>query len=140
MFNKYFEEWEVRPEFEKEFVSLWAGWLGKENYHKLGEVSEKEWGYFNNFIRLIAQEFEMVLVDCHSESLTKIDSIDSTLSTYSESMNKDSKQFSKYVIAPLDCVVTEEWDYTYIIWHKNNGAVERLIPYIKRARLEHFHE
>jgi hypothetical protein len=38
----------------------------------------------------------------------------------------------------LGCVVTEEWDYTYIIWHKNNGAVEKLAPFIKKAKLKHF--
>jgi hypothetical protein len=40
----------------------------------------------------------------------------------------------------LGCVISEEWDYTYIIWHKNNGAVEALAPYIKASRLEHFHD
>ncbi len=53
-------------------------------------------------------------------------------------MNKDDSLFSRYVLPELDCVVTEEWDYTYIIWHKNNGAVEKLAPFITKAKLKHF--
>lgn len=53
-------------------------------------------------------------------------------------MKKDSSLFSKYIIPELECVITEEWDYTYIIWHKNNGAVEALIPYILDSKLLHF--
>ncbi len=60
------------------------------------------------------------------------------LSTYEETMRKDASQFSKFVIPDLDCVLTEEWDYTFIIWHKNNGAVDALRPYILNSMLHHF--
>ena len=62
------------------------------------------------------------------------------LSTDEESMNKESSEFTKLVVPDLGCVISEEWDYTYIIWHKNNGAVDALAPYIKAVGLEHFHD
>lgn len=53
-------------------------------------------------------------------------------------MRKDASLFSKFIIPDLHCVITEEWDYTYIIWHKNDGAVDALMPYILNSRLYHF--
>ena len=53
-------------------------------------------------------------------------------------MNKDASSFSKYIIPDLECVITEEWDYTYILWHKKNGAVEALNPYIIKSGLKRF--
>jgi len=55
MYREYFKDyWEVKSDFNKEFVSLWSGWLGKDDYHKLDEVTENEWEYFNKWIRLIS--------------------------------------------------------------------------------------
>ena len=140
MFGKYFEDWEVKSEYSKEFVSLWNGWLGKENYHKLDEVTEIEWNRFNALINALAKDFDLEVANCENHSLTKVSELESVLSTYEESMNKDPSEFTKLVIPDLDCVISEEWDYTYIIWHKNNGAVEALSPYIKASSLEHFHD
>ena len=53
-------------------------------------------------------------------------------------MRKDSSQFSKFAIPDLQCVISEEWDYTYIIWHKNDGTVDVLKPYILNSKLHHF--
>ncbi len=140
MFSKYFEENEIKSEFRKEFISLWPGWLGDENHNKLDEVSEVEWARFNTLIRLISTNYNMKLVDCKTETISNIDEIEITLSSYKESMNKDSSQFVKYIIQELDCILTEEWDYTYILWHKNNGAIEALNPFITKTGLYHFHE
>ncbi len=137
MYHSYFEDWEVKSSFSQEFVSLWNGWLGEESF-KLDLVTETEWSRFNEFIKLISNSYDIKLVDCKAETLHDIKNIESTLATYTESMNKDASLFSKYVLLELDCVVTEEWDYTYIIWHKNNGAIEKLAPFIKKAKLEHF--
>jgi len=137
MYHSYFLNWEVKENFTKEFVSLWSGWLGEESY-KLDLVTEKEWSKFNEFVKLISQNFELKLVDCDSEKLLDIINIDDTFSNYADSMDKGSSQLSKYVIPELNCVVTEEWDYTYIIWHKNNHAVEQLAPLIKQVKLAHF--
>ncbi len=139
MFSEYFEELEVKSEYTKEFVSLWGGWLGKENCHKLDEVTEDEWARFNNLLRNLAKDFSIERVDCERKLLSKLNNIESVLSNYEESMNKDSSMFTKIVIPNLGCVISEEWDYTYIIWHKNNGAVEALSPYIKASGLKHFH-
>ncbi|MER2493358.1 hypothetical protein [Catenovulum sediminis] len=140
MFSDYFEDWEVKPKYSKEYVSLWKGWLGQENYHKLDEVTESEWARFNEFLRSLAKTFSLELANCENQSLTKIGDIETLITTYDESMEKESSKFIKIVIPDLECVVSEEWDYTYIIWHKNNGAVEALAPYIKASGLEHFHD
>jgi len=138
MFDKYFDDWEVKPQFKREYVSLWPSWLGKENIHMLDQVTKEEWSRFNSFILAISQIYKLGLVDCNAGSVTFPVNIESTLSDYSGSMNKDSSVFSKYVIPELDCVLTEEWDYTYIIWHKHNSAVDALIPYILASKLQHF--
>jgi len=141
MYRDYFiDYWEVKPEFKKEYISLWSGWLGKENLHKLDEVTENEWGRFNTFIKLLTKAFIVKLVDCNLETVSQIPNIENLLSGYKESMDKDSSQFTKYIVPELGCVISEEWDYTYIIWHNNNGALEALIPYIKEAGLYHFNE
>lgn len=123
MFSKYFEDWNIKPDYSKEFVSLWSGWLGEENYYKLDEVTENEWMRFNDWLRVLAKNFSIESVDCKNQSTSKVKDIESVLVGYEESMNKDSTLFTKLVIPELDCVISEEWDYTYIIWHKDNGAV-----------------
>ena len=138
MFNKYFEKWEVKPEFNKEFISLWSGWLGEENLHMLDDVTEEEWARFNNLVRTLSKDFVIKVVDCNKQSITAISDIESVLSNYKESMNKDSSLFIKLVLPELGCVLTEEWDYTYILWHKNNGAVKTLSPYINNSGLKQF--
>ena len=140
MFSEYFEDWQVKPEYSKEFISLWNGWLGKENYHKLDEVREHEWARFNDLLRGLAKVFTLEVANLEMQSLTKVNDIESVLSSYEESMGKESSEFTKLVVPDLGCVISEEWDYTYIIWHINNGAVEALSPYIKAADLEHFHD
>ena len=140
MFSEYFEDWEVKPEFEKEFVSLWSGWLGSEDYHKLDQVTELDWSCFNAFIRDLAVNFKIEHVSLDTKSAVEVKDVESCLSTYKESMDKDESLFTKLILPELGCVISEEWDYTYIIWHKNNGAVEALSPYINQSGLKHFHD
>lgn len=137
-YNQYFEDCEVKPEFVKEFVSLWSGWLGKENLHKLDEVTEREWSRFNDLVRLISKRFKIELLNCESELISSVSDIENTLSTYKEAKEKTASEFSNYILPELGCVVSEDWDYTYIIWHKKNGAVEVLIPLIGEVGLRHF--
>ena len=122
MFSTYFEEWEVKPEYKKEFVSLWSNWLGKENIHRLDEVTEDDWAHFNKWIKHLAQDFTIELVDCEKQSITRVADVESVLSSYEISMNKNSSLFTKLVLPELGCVISEEWDYTYIIWHKNSKS------------------
>lgn len=140
MFSKYFEGWEIKPGYTKEFVSLWPGWLGQENLHKLDEVTEDEWARFNEWVRSLAKDFTLELVDYKSQSTTGITDIENVLSDYKASMNKESSMFTTLVLPELGCVVSEAWDYTYIIWHVNNGAVEILSSYIEKSGLKHFHD
>ena len=53
---------------------------------------------------------------------------------------KDFSQFTHFVIPELDAVFTEEWDYTWILWHRGNGAVEALAPLVADAGLHHWND
>jgi hypothetical protein len=138
MIEDYFLDYEVRPEFNKQFISLWPGWLGTENMHKLDEVTETEWSRFNQLILEIADEFKVGVVDLKTAEVSFLTDIEQALKPYAESMNSSSRDFGRYILPDLDCPLTEEWDYTYILWHKNNGALEKIEPLIKRCELKHF--
>src|ERR1700712_5616969 len=138
MFGNYFEDWEVKREFTKEFVSVFDGWLGTEELHELDDVTENEWKRFNTLINLISERYEIQVVNCERKTCLPVSNVESVLQTYAAAMEKDSSHFTKLVIPSLDCVLTEEWDYTYIVWHKNNGAVEALKPLVTAAGLYSF--
>lgn len=140
MFAKYFEDFEPLEEFDKEFVSLWDGWLGEENLHKLDEVTVKEFERFNTWIRLIYKNFNILEVNLKTETLAEISDVESILSDFESSQDKTSADFFKIVVPELECIISEEWDFTYIIWHKNNGAVDRLSSSIMDAELNSFSE
>jgi hypothetical protein len=139
MISDYFDnEWGVRDEFTKEFISIWSGWLGQENYHQLDEVTEHEWTRFNTLIKLLHHDYELFSINLESNTVEKIRSIDLFLATYHEDMNRTSTEFSRIIIPALNAILTEDWDYTYILWHRNNGAKEALAPLIKKAELFQF--
>lgn len=138
MFDQYFDDWEVKPNFTREYVSLWSSWLGEENLHLLDQVTDKEWSRFNHFISDVSQKFQLGVADCNAGAVTFPAEIDSFLSSHNATKNKDSSQFSKFIIPELECAITEEWDYTFIIWHKNNGAVDALKSSILSSKLRHF--
>ena len=138
MYERYFEGFEVKPAFEKEYVSLWAGWLGLENCYRLDMVTEEEWSRFNCMIEMVSRSFRVGVADPLNETVLFPAHIEGYLSDYKKSMNKSSDEFDRFVIPDLDCVITEEWDYTYIRWHRRNGAVIALEPYILASKLFHF--
>jgi len=138
MYHRYFEDCEVKSEFKKEFVSLWPGWLGQENLHKLNEVTESEWQRFNQLIILLSQRYLLEKADRDKEKLVAVIDVSAALPSFEEALNKDASQFSMFVITELDCVITEEWDYTYIIWYQDERAITELSPLIKAVKLCHF--
>ncbi len=138
MYHQYFSEGEVKPEFKKEFISLWSGWLGDDNYHKLDEVTETEWSRFNHFIKSVSADYLLGLVSLEKMEVCNISDIEKTFSNYLDSMEKDSSKFTIYLCSELDCVISEDWDYTYIIWYKCEETLQKLVPYIKSANLHHF--
>jgi len=140
MLKTYFNDWDVRPEFNKEFVSIFAGWLGKENLYKLDDVTESEWSRFNSLLQLLHQNHGLYIAELSSNTCAKIEDIKTILSSYKESINKPSDQFTKIILPELNAVFTEEWDYTWILWTKNRGAVETLSPLIKDVGLFHWHD
>lgn len=138
MFDQYFSEREVNLEFKKEYISLWPGWLGKENLHALDNVSDEAWSRFNSLILEISQHFSVGLADCALGIVSFPEEIEPFLSSREQAATKDSSSFLKIVVPSLDCIITEEWDYTYILWHRNGAAIVALKPYILNARLYHF--
>ena len=138
IYNRFFEHGEVRSEFTMEYISLWSGWLGMERLHLLDEVSEIEWSRFNQMLLATFKAFRMGVVSRAAETIEFPAELEPLLHDYQASMQKDASQFSQFVIPELDCVITEEWDHTYILWHRNNGALEAIEPLLGDAKLKHF--
>lgn len=138
IYDVFFEHGEVRPVFKKEYISLWSGWLGKERLHLLDEVSEEEWQRFNRMLTSAFKGFRMGVVNRAAESVEFPAQLEPLLSKHREAMQKDTSQFAQFVIPKLDCVVSEDWDYTYILWHRGTGALEAIKPLLSQAGLQHF--
>jgi hypothetical protein len=138
MISEYFDDWEVKDEFSQEFISLWEGWLGRDNFHKLDEVTELEWKGFNLLIKFMHTKFEMYAVDIEKENIYKLIDLNSYLPSYTEDMDRGEINFTTIIIPSLNAVLAETWDYTYILYHKDNGAVEELKPLIKKSNLFNF--
>jgi hypothetical protein len=136
--SEYFDNWEVKEEFSQEFISLWDGWLGRDECYKLDEVTEPEWERFNQLVRLLHSEYEMFAVNLGNETINKLEDIDKYLPTYEEDMDRGQMNFSTIIIPSLNAVLAETWDFTYILYHKNNGTVETLKPLIKKSNLFSF--
>ena len=135
LYAAYFDDWEVKPKFELAYVSLWPGWLGSERAHELDQVTQQDWSKFNKWLKLVADDHEVHAANCKFKSTSLIANIDEILCSYTASMNKESNDFYRFVLPDLNCVITEDWDYTYIIWHQNDGAIEKLIPSITSSGL-----
>ena len=140
IYDVFFERGEVRPVFRKEYISLWSGWLGKEQLHLLDEVSKEEWQRFNRVLIGAFGAFRMGVVNRTAEMVEFPTQIEPLLSEHEEAMQKDASQFAQFVIPELDCVISEEWDYTYILWHRGTGALEAIKPLLSEAKLQHFSE
>lgn len=138
MYDDYFLEYEPRTKFKKEFVSLWDGWLGDKNYSKLDEVTEAEWAKFNSFILLISEKHRVGVANFEMKSIEFPLNISETFSDYEGSMSKSSSEFSTYIIPDLNCMISEEWDYTYIIWHQSSNSLKTIIPLVQASGLYNF--
>ncbi|MES2902974.1 MAG: hypothetical protein V4696_02200 [Pseudomonadota bacterium] len=138
IYDMFFQHGEVRPLFRKEYISLWSGWLGKERLYLLDQVSEEEWSRFNRLLLAAFGAFRTGVVNHAEEAVEFATRLEPLLSDYQDSMRKDASQFSQFVMPALDCVITEEWDYTYILWHRNTEALEAIKPLLSEAKLLHF--
>ncbi|MGR6873994.1 hypothetical protein ACU6U9_17170 [Pseudomonas sp. HK3] len=139
MYSNYFEGGEVKPEYTKTFISIFDGWLGEGDLHKLDKVTVCEWERFSNFIRRISQAHEVQVVDFETESFIQVTNIE-LLSSHDESKNKTSAEFTRIFIPALDCIITEDWDYTYILWCKNLNSIDILKPLIDEVGLFSFRD
>ena len=74
----------------------------------------------------------MFAVNLERESINKLEDIDKYSPTYEEDMDRGQMNFSTINIPSLNAVLEETWDFTYILYHENNGTVESLKPLIKK--------
>ena len=138
MISEYFDDWEVKDDFSQEFISLWEGWLGRDDFYKLDEVTELEWKGFNQLIKFMHSKYEMYAVDIENEEISKLVDLNNYLPSYTEDMGRGEINFTTIIIPSLNVVLAETWDYTYILYHKKNGALEELKPLIKKSDLFSF--
>ena len=138
MYDQFFRQHKIAPHMRKEFVSLWSGWLGSVRIHELDEVTENEWSRFNDFVSLVATEYEAFLPNHEERELIPVEKPGTLAQSYSHAMNKSASDFLQLVVPVLDCVIEESWDYTYIIWHQGDESISELSPLIGRVGLFHF--
>lgn len=124
MIDQYFEDYEVKDDFHKEFITLWDGWLGRDKFHLLDEVTEKEWLRFHELVKDLFEEFELYKVNLEMGACDKVNSLSEVEESYNESMNKGSGDFFKFIIPELNVVLTEEYDFTWILWYKDISALK----------------
>ncbi|MEO9875964.1 MAG: hypothetical protein ABJM26_07715 [Anderseniella sp.] len=137
-FETYFHDTAIKPSFTKEFISIFDGWLGKDNLHQIDDVTEKDWSRFNELLRLLSKNYDLYRVDLGAQCLQKITDIQTVLNTHQESELKQSAEFTTIAIPELNAIYAEDWDCTWILWHMNNGAVETLSPLIDQSGLFHW--
>ena len=140
-YDQYFkadEYAEFHSDFQMEFISLWKGWLGLANLHKLDEVKVTEWDRFNELTVLLYEEYELLVANPDERTLRRVVELSEIVQSYETHRNKGPGEFTKLIIPELDCAITEEWDYTYIIWYKDFAAAEALVPLIHKVNLHHF--
>ena len=138
--SDYFDDWEVKEEFSQQYISLWDGWLGKNEYYKLNEVSKSEWERFNNLIKQLHANFELYAVNLKRQEVTKLIDLDNYLPTLEEDLNREQLEFTTIIVPALKAVLAETWDYTYIIYHTGSEAVKALAPFINANELFCFRE
>ena len=138
MISKYFENFDVKNDFSKEYISLWNGWLGREESHKLDSVTEAEWSNFNNLVKAVCEKYESYKFDIKHNTVEKITDPTIWLPSFEENMEFGESGFTKIIIPELEVVLNETWDFTYILYHKSNSAVKDLEPLIKHFNLFNF--
>lgn len=136
-YTEYFDTWKVRPEYAKEFICIFNGWLGKDNLHKLDEVGAVEWNKYNALILKLSENYQIQLANIDTQEIVEINELNGVLTPYEEYIETES--FKHYIFPELDCILAQDWDFTWILWHKNNGALEAIAPIIKKVGLYNFH-
>ena len=103
-------------------------------------MTAEEWGKFNDLIRRIAQLYKIQQVEVATKYFIPVIDVEMILSSYDQAMKKIYMEFTKIFIPSLDCIVSEDWDYTYIIWCKNSDSIEALKPLISEVGLFSFQD
>lgn len=144
MIDEYFKQpysyGEVRPEFQKEYISLFKGWVKEKHAHKMDEVTESEWSKFNSFLHVLFDHYKLYSFNPAEEACQVIENVGVIIDAYDVSMNKESSEFIQLIIPELNAVYTEGWDYTWILWHQNNGAVDAFSSMVSSVGLYQFND
>jgi hypothetical protein len=138
--EEYFDSFTVKNIYKKEFISIFDGWLGEENLYKIDEVTENEWSRFNCLLKLLFNSYDLYIVNRRENIYNKVTNINSLIMSFEEDMEKSSDDFFKIIIPELDIVLTEEWDYVYILWYKDSKSLKKLEKFIKKSNLFHFND
>src|SRR3546814_19095082 len=64
------------------------------------------------------EHFRMGMVNHVAETVESPAQLEPLLNAYGEYMQKDASRFFQFAIPELDCLITEDWDFTYILWHR----------------------
>ncbi|MEQ9314598.1 MAG: hypothetical protein RLN72_02035 [Henriciella sp.] len=137
--ESYFKDFEPLPHFEKTYVSLWDGWLGPERSHLLDDVTREDELKLVDFYWSLATRFEVFRIDLKVGTVARFGGPDRrSLAADVINGSRTHAQFFKLIVPALDCLVTEEWDYTAIIWHRSETAPAQLLDMVESAGLKHF--
>jgi len=138
MYSKYCREWEIKDTFFPEYICIFNGWVEEKYSYLMDEVTTKEWERFDSLVRLLAKDYKLYLINHNKKTCSLITNIENIIVSYEISMNKDATQFTEIIIPELNAVLSESWDYTYILWHKKNGAKEKVNPLVTNSKLYQF--
>ncbi|MCG9680937.1 hypothetical protein [Vibrio sp. Isolate24] len=132
----YDENDEIKSVLSQGFISLWRGWLTREEAYKLNQVDAYEVERFKQLIRLLYSKYDIYRAEWDSRTLHKINNIDSFLSDYPCSF--EGGDFVEIFIPSLDLLIKETYDYTFIFWYKENKVQECISSLASQVRLYTF--
>ena len=123
------------------FVSVFDGWLKPEEVSRLEEIEPEEWQRFWHFSDLLAGRFTLWALDKEAGSMRPFDfGRDGRSGWYSDEGGSWGGHFSPYdpailYVAELDCVIEEHFDYTSLVWHRDEEAISALRTAVEEAGL-----
>lgn len=123
------------------FVSVFDGWLKPEEAGKLEEVVAEEWQQFWRFSDLLADRFTLWALSKDAGSMRLFDSEREGRSRwYSDEGGNWLGHLAPFgpvilYVAELDCVIEEHFDYTSLVWHRDEETILALQPVVEEAGL-----
>jgi len=130
---------EPNKEWDLSFLCLWPCWLGEDNIHLLDVVSRKQEQAFLRFMHFTRERWQILYAD---HGCMKIRPVRSNAVLYTaglgESFQTKVQWPRTFVLSDLGVVIKESWDYTHLVWSKNEAALREVRPLARRAGLHIF--